>query len=350
MDNTSTNSPEATTAPSAPPVPRWRSPLWWAFVTIAALLLWQWMDSKSRVEELRQEFARRLAESDVQVHSATVAAKQSQELAVSLQARLAVLEADSAAAQSQQVALESMYQELSRTRDERLLAEVEQSISIAAQQLQLAGNIEVALIALNGADARLARVAQPQFLPLRKLIARDIANLTAQPVADISGMAVKIESIVAQVDSFPMAFEQRPKLEQAAAKANATADAAKPSSWWRALLDEFWADTRQLIRIERNERSDSGLLPPNQAYFLRENIKLRLVNARLALLARDGRSFREDTRQTAEWLERYFDTKSRPVQTALATLKGFSTLDIVQQAPSLAETLAAVRNFKLGKK
>lgn len=346
MDNTPNTPPVEN---KAQPAPRWRSPISWALVVLAALLLWQWLDSKSRVEELRQEFARRLGENDVQVRLATVSAKQSQELAASLQARLATLEADSAAAQSQQVALESMYQELSRTRDERLLAEVEQSISIAAQQLQLAGNIEVALIALNGADARLARAAQPQFLPLRKLIARDIATLTAQPVADISGMAVKIESIVAQVDGFPLAYEQRPKPEQAAKK-TVPESAAKKSSWWQALRDEFWSDTQQLIRIERNQRGDPGLLPPNQAYFLRENIKLRLINARLALLARDGRSFREDMRQCGDWLDKYFDTRARPVQAALATVKGLSTLDIVQQTTSLTETLAAVRNFKLGRK
>ena len=116
------------------------------------------------------------------------------------------------------------------------------------------------------------------------------------------------------------------------------------------VLDEYWGDIRHLIRIERNGQADPGLLPPTQIYFLRENIKLRLVNVRLALLARDGRSFREDSRQVAEWLSRYFDIQSHPVQLAITTMKGFSTLDIVQQAPSLNETLNAVRNFKPGNK
>ena len=329
-----------------------RSPLYLVAAALAVLLLWQWLDTRARMEGLRQDFARRLVESDVQVRDSKALAKENQALAASLQARLDSLEADFSASQSQQVALESMYQELSRTRDERLLAEVEQSITIAAQQLQLAGNIEVALIALNGADARLAKAAQPQFLPLRKLIARDIARLTTLPVADISGMALKIETIIAQVDSFPMAFEQRPSVAdvRAANKAQSKSEPRPQPAWWQALLGDLWAETRQLIRIERVDRADPGLLPPAQAYFLRENIKLRLLNARLALLARDGRSFREDTRQTAEWLDRYFDTQSRPVQSALATVKGFAELDIVQQAPSLNETLTAVRTFKLGRK
>ena len=355
------NAPDSdSSAPAAAPAPapsrlRRRSPLLLVTVVLAALLIWQWIDNRARVDDLRQNVAKRLAENDAMVRESKALAKQNQELTAALQARVTALETDFDAEQSQHVALESMYQELSRTKDERLLAEVEQSITIAAQQLQLAGNVEVALIALNGADARLAKAAQPQFLPLRKLIARDIANLTALPVADISGLALKIESIVAQVDGFPMAFEQRPSNESARVPASArkvndkTVKAAEPP-WWQALLKDLWGEVQQLIRVERVDHADPGLLPPTQAYFLRENIKLRLVNARLALLARDGRSFREDTRQVAEWLDRYFDTQSRPMQSAIATLKGLSALNVVQQAPSLNETLAAVRNFKLGRK
>lgn len=351
-DNTPTESPlvsqPATGADGKSP-PRQRPLLLALLLLFALLLVWQWLDNRSRGEELRQELARRLAVNDALVHESQTVARQSQEAVVTLQARVAALEGAATEAQSQQVALESMYQELSRTRDERVLAEVEQSITIAAQQLQLAGNVEAALIALNGADARLARAAQPQFLPLRRLIARDIANLTTLPVADISGMAVKLESIVAEVDQLPLAFEQRPGVGNVSPAVVAKTSAVTPG-WWRTLLEDFWSETRQLIRIERVDRADPALLSPSQAVFLRENIKLRLVDARLALLARDSRSFREDTRQAAEWLERYFDTRARPVQSALATVKALSGLDIVQQAPSLNETLTAVRNFKPGKK
>ena len=333
-----------------PPVqPRGQWLLLLVTAALAGLLAWQWYDGRSRSEVLRAELAQRLAESDALVRESHNLAKQSQEMAAGLQARDMLLENGFFEAQGQQLALESMYQELSRSRDERLLAEVEQTITIAAQQLQLAGNVEAALIALNGADSRLARAAQPQFVPLRKLIERDIASLTSLPVADISGMALKIESIVAQVDSFPMAFEHRPKPGSPVQSPAAGKETVQPLAWWRAFLADLWNEMQHLIRIERLDQSDPGLLAPSQAYFLRENIKLRLINARLALLARDGRSFREDTRQVADWLTRYFDTQSRPVQAAVATVKGFTALDIVQQAPSMNETLAAVRNFKIAR-
>lgn len=337
--------------PPSPPVTgnrsRWSLALLIMIVALAALMVWQWLDSRARVEDLRRDFAKRLAISDAMLRDTQALAKQNQQFADALQTRLSTIENTVNAQQSQQVAIESMYQELSRTRDERVLAEVEQSITIAAQQLQLAGNVEAALIALQGADARLASTAQPQFQPLRRLIARDIETLTAMPVADISGIALHIDNIVAQIDAFPLASERRPQPEAPhQGKANSSAE----PTWWRALAGDLWNEIRQLIRIERVDHADIGLLPPAQSYFLRENVKLRLVNVRLALLAHDARSFREDSRQAAQWLDRYFDTRAHPVQVAIDTLKEYAALDIEQQAPSLNETLTAVRNFKLGRK
>jgi uroporphyrin-3 C-methyltransferase len=103
---------------------------------------------------------------------------------------------------------------------------------------------------------------------------------------------------------------------------------------------------RGLIRVERliaARRPTS----PNQAFFLRENLKLRLVNARLALLQRDGRSFREDLRQARDWLERYFDRRAKPVQNAIATLNSLAATDLSIDAPGLNETLAALRSNRL---
>ncbi|MCK9285517.1 MAG: uroporphyrinogen-III C-methyltransferase [Rhodocyclaceae bacterium] len=306
-----------------------------------ALLVWQWLETRSRLDFLQEELARRLAAADASAQESRALAKQGQESLLSLQGKVGALEANLAQAQSQQLALEAMYQELSRSRDERLLAEIEQSLAIAAQQLQLAGNAEAALIALQSADARLARAAQPQLLPLRKLINRDMDRLKALPLADISGVAVKLEGLVASVDTLPLAFEQRPK----PAAGNARKEPA--GSRWEALWAEWWREVRQLVRVERVDRADPTLISPSQAFFLRENLKLRLVNARLALLSRDGRSFRDDLRQAGEWLDRYFDGRNRAVQSAQTTVKGLAALDIARDLPALDDTLNAVRNFKL---
>ena len=324
----------------------WRSPTLRVAAVAIVVVLAQWVDTRMQVSGLQQELARRLADGDSLAKEGRTLARQSQDSVASLQAKVGVLEAKLAETQSQAVALEAMYQELSSTRDERVLAEVEQAVVIAMQQLQFAGNVEAALSALQGADARLARSVQPQFLPVRRLITRDIERLKATPGANISGLSLKIESVVAAVDSLPLAYEQRPK-----------ADAAKPVSpgkpvstdYWRELGADLWREMRQLVRIERIDQGDPALLSPNQSFFLRENLKLRLLNARLALLQREGKTFREEIRQSREQLDRYFDARAKPVLAAQSTLAALATTDVAFDLPGLAETLTALRNLKFAR-
>jgi len=126
--------------------------------------------------------------------------------------------------------------------------------------------------------------------------------------------------------------------------------AAIEPAWWQRFLADAWAEFRQMVRIERIDHADPGLLAPQQSFFLRENLKLRLVNARLALLARDGKSFREDMRQAQAWLERYFDVRAKPVQGALEVVRTLGAANVAIEPPTLNETLVALRNFKTVKK
>jgi len=310
------------------------------------LVVAQWADSRIQIASLQQELARRLADGDSLAKEGRAVARQSQEALAALQAKVGVLEAKLAETQSQALALEAMYQELSSTRDERVLAEVEQAVVIAVQQLQFAGNVEAALIALQGADARLARSVQPQFMPARKLILRDIERLKATPGANVTGLSLKIESVVAAVDGLPLAYEQRPKV-----------DTAKPvfpskqvrADYWRELGADLWRELRQLVRLERIDQGDPALLSPTQSFFLRENLKLRLLNARLALLQRDGKTFREEIRQSREQLDRYFDGRAKGVQAVQSTLKTLATTDVSFDLPGLAETLTSLRNLKFAR-
>lgn len=305
-----------------------------------------------RIDALQNQLARQLADSDARLRESKTLARADHETLQSLQNKLGVLEGRLSETQSQSVALAAMYQDIVRGRDERLLAEIEQSIAIAAQQLQLAGNVEAALIALQTADARLAGSAQVRFVPLRRLIGRDIERLKSLPISDLTGLSLKIDSVVAVVDSLPLAFEQRP---QAVAKRMAsTASVASVNTGAGAelgVLEKFgrdlWHEFRQLIRIERIDYGDPALLAPSQTFFLRENLRLRLLSARLALLQHETASFRHDLRQVRELLERYFDVRAKPVQTALATVARLSDTNLTLDLPTLNETLTAVRNIKL---
>ena len=322
-----------------------RRPVAWVAITALALIAWQWIDSRSRMAGLQEEVARRLASGDAAAGEARALAKQNQEALAALQAKAGALEAKLAESQSQQAALDAMVQELTRSRDERLLAEIEQALNTAAQQLQLAGNIEAALIALQGADARLGAAGQAQFLPLRKVIAHDIERLKALPLADVPGIALRIEGVVRAVDTLPLAFEAKPRMEPA----RETFVPAAASGYWETLFGELWRELKSLIRVERLDRPNPVLLSPTHAFFLRENLKLRLVNARLALLQRDGKSFRQEIQQAQAWVEQYFDTRARPVQTALETLRQLAAADAGRELPTLRESLTTLRNFKVAR-
>jgi uroporphyrin-3 C-methyltransferase len=227
---------------------------------------------------------------------------------------------------------------MARNRDDRLISDVEQTLNIADQQLQFAGNVQSALAALQNAETRLSGANRPQLLVLRKAIARDMQRLKALPSADVSGMALRLENVVTSVDDMPLAFSAEPRTEAKAAKAKA--------GFWVELGRDLWGEMKQLVRVERLDRPDPGLLAPSHAFFLRENLKLRLVNARLSLLQRDGKSFRDDVRQARLWIERYFDVRSQPVAAALASLKQLGDMDISSEPPTLNESLAAMRTLK----
>ncbi|OGA24148.1 MAG: hypothetical protein A3I01_14665 [Betaproteobacteria bacterium RIFCSPLOWO2_02_FULL_65_24] len=299
-----------------------------------------WLSYESRTEfsALREEIARRLRDSDNDSRDARVAARQAQDAAREAQAKLAQLEAKLAESQSQQLALEALYQELSRGRDEWALAEIEQILTIASQQLQLAGNVQAALVALQTADARLARADRPQFIPLRKVLARDIERLKNAPNVDVVGLALRLDQVIASVDVLPLSTDRPAAVVEA--------EPQQGEGFWSKLGTGVWEEVKQLVRVRNIERPEPPLLTPTQEYFLRENLRLRLLNARLALLERNQPVFRADVKAASDWTARYFDAGAKQVATANANLKQLSSSGISIEIPNIGESLAAVRSFK----
>jgi uroporphyrin-III C-methyltransferase len=304
---------------------------------VAALF---WLDARSRIGATQEELARRLRDIEHDAREARSIARLSQDAVREAQVKVAALEARLAESQSQQLALEALYQDLSRNRDEWQLAEIEQVLAIASQQLQLAGNVRAALLALQLAEARLAKTDRPQFVPVRRALARDIERLKALPVLDIAAMSARIDSLVAGVDSLPLAFEER------AERPAPPKDPGKGGWSWARLGTDIWSELKQLVIVRQVGSSEPPLLAPPQAYFLRENLRLRLLNARLSLLARDEAGYREDLRAAQAWIRRYFDARGKQAADALAQLAQLSSASISFEMPTISESLDAVRGFK----
>jgi uroporphyrin-3 C-methyltransferase len=311
---------------------------------VAVLLLaWQWYDSRQQINALQHELAQRLAVADVANKESRGVVEQVREATREAQVKLGVLEAKLQESQNQQIALEALYQELSRSRDESLLADVEQTLLVASQQLQIAGNVKSALIAVQAADARLARLDRPQLAGLRKVLARDIERLKLAPYVDVIGIGARIDNMMGVIDGLPLATEVR--LSEATPAGKAAADAE--ANAWTRFTRELWRDLRDLVRIEKMDRLDMPLLAPGQAYFLRENLKLRLLSARLALLARDETSFRADLKAAREWLTRYYDAHDKAVANAVVTMRQLHDSQVSIEVPDVTASLDAVRNYRL---
>lgn len=307
------------------------------------LIAWQWHDSRGQDNVLQLDLARKFADIDTRGKESRIIAEQAREAAAEAQVKTGVLENKLAESQNQQIALEALYQELSRNRDEWAYAEIEQSLLIANQQLQLAGNVRLALIALQAADGRLQRMERPQLTGLRKAINRDIEHLKALPDVDAVGISVRIDNIIAAVDSMPLATEVRPPAERAETVAT---QAGEAGGVWMRFLREAWGEFRQMVRIQRMDKPDVPLLEPAQVFFLRENLKLRLLGARLALLSHDSASFKADLRAARDWFEKYYDIRDKSVVAAIATLKTLHDSEISIELPDISATLDALRNYR----
>lgn len=334
-------------------------PLTIIVILLALLLAAQAWSSRNSIYKLRQEMAKSLQRNELVTTETSAMARSVQDQLRDLQAKVGVLENRQVEAQSQQLALEQLYQDLSKSRDEWALSEVEQVLSTASQQLQLAGNVQGALIALANADRSLSRSDKPQFITIRRAIARDTEKLRALPSLDLAGVALRLDNVIAQVETLPLLADEKPVLPTrgdqpqrvVAGKGAKGAEqpmglAERARQTWRNWSDEMWTEVRQLIRVRSVEEPAALMVSPSQAYFLRENLKLRLLNARLALLSRNEAAFRSDLEAAQDALLKYFDTRARSTQTAQAQLRQVQANNLAIEMPTLSDSLNAVRNYK----
>ncbi len=308
------------------------------------LIGWVWYDSRSGFEQLRLDIARKISDADALNKASGTAADQAREASNEALVKLGVLESRVAESQNQQIALEALYQELSRSGDEAAMAEIEQSLLLASQQLQLAGNVKAALIALGNADARIQRLERPQLTPLRKALNRDLERLKALPYVDTVGISVRLDDVIAAIDTLPLAMEVRPP-----EPATGDAPRAPAANAWQRFSREAWNELKQLVRVQNMDRPEVPLLAPEQTFFLRENLKLRLLGARLALLARDQTSYKADLKAARAWVTKYYDAREKSVANALTTLRNLNESEISIEIPDISATLDALRNLRLAR-
>lgn len=304
---------------------------------------WQWWDSNTRTRKLQTELAQQLAAMNNVAQENRLRSKQALETTRDMALKLGEIQGRLADSQNQQLALEALYQDLARSRDDWTLADIEQIVLSASQQLRLAGNPKAALIALQGADSRLQRLNKPQFNMLRRAISKDILRLQALPQIDTVGIALRLDVLIADVDALPIASDPEIPVAQTTRKPS-----PQPASSASRFGQEVWRELKGLVQVRRLDASDSALLVPEQAYFLRQNLKLRLLTARIALLAHDEVSYKADLQAAHQWVQRYFNQSDARVASALSSLGKLANSPVSIQLPSLSDSIGALHSSRLG--
>ncbi len=297
------------------------------------------LEAQREIQEARSDLQKQVVELDATNRQARALAGQAQEVSHDLETRMVGLENRIADAQAQQTALEALYRDLSINQEDTALVEIEQAVAVANQQLLLAGDVHLAIRAMENASRRMERIDRPALLGLRRIIDEDLRRLRAVPVLDQSGMSLRIDTLASVSDTLPLAAFARPP------KPVAQANPAAQSFWSKVgarLLDELG----QAVRIQRTEGANLPPLAPEQAFFLRQTLKLRLLTARQALLAHDETTFRSDLRQALHWLETYYDRQDRNVQKSVDALHALVDSSISISVPDVSASLTAVRDAR----
>ena len=329
---------------------------------VSLSLVWS---TQQRVRALEQELVRRQQNTQDLSTEARVLARQAHDTAADTAAKLALLEARVAETALQRSQVEELIQSLSRSRDENVLADVEAALRVAQQQSAITGSAEPLVAVLRQADERLARYNQPRLERVRRAVARDLDRVRAVSVADVPSLSIKLDEAVRLVDDLPLIVNPERKAAASAAarstpatarrEAEAASAATLPAwlGWvdqaWQRSASEVWDEVRSLVRVTRVDQPEAMLIAPEQAYFLRENLKLRLLNARLALLSRQFDQAQNDLNQAQAALEKYFDRSSRRVSGALDLLRQVAGQTRQVNLPRPDETLAALAAASAGR-
>lgn len=333
-----------------------------------SVLLWQ------KLDRMQEELARRSLDSGGQALEARTLARQAQESTRELSVRQALIETRVSEVSLQRSQLEELMQTLSRSRDETLVVDVESALKLAQQQVQLAGTAEPLLAALRAANQRIARAAQPRLNPLQRAIVRDLERIQAANLTDVPLLLAKVDELTRLVDELPLANARivsasataavvaLPSSAAALLARNASVTAPRPSdgvadwpgmtaarAWLQRLLNTVWGEAVKLLRVSRIDQPDAALLAPEQGFFLRENLKLRLLNARVGLLSRQTDTARADLVSAAVWISAYFDTSARKTQAAIALLQQVQGQLKTSELPRLDETMAALATAAAGR-
>ncbi|MEN4918637.1 uroporphyrinogen-III C-methyltransferase [Achromobacter spanius] len=366
--------PDATAPASAPadpvkarPAKRGSGPLVTALIIVILLAvglgyaLWK---QRTQFVSAGREVATRIETLSADVVQARKDTREALALAQAQAGRVAELEDTVRETQSQYNALQLAWQNFNDSASDELLAnDVERLLTIANQQLRLAGNVSNAIVALETAQSRLARADRPRFSSLQQSINGDLDRLRAVSTVDIPAQSTRIERLVALIGRAPLLVPDAaaPGVApvgqvQPAAPApvvDPQADLPADAPWWQRWRAEVasWPgragsalahELGGLITIQRVDEPAALLLSPEQADQVRGTLRQRLLTAQLAMLMRQPSVWKSELDNVGTTLSKYFDGRSPDTVAAQTLARELAQTDIAVRMPEVADSLNAV--------
>lgn len=244
--------------------------------------------------------------------------------------------------QQTEQALNKVLEELSKTQQTDArdwhYAEAEYLLRLANQRLQLERDVNGADALLENADARIAEADNPALLPVRKAIQSELASLDSVPRVDRSGIYLALLAEQEQLARLPL----KQDVAEIAAKVE---NDAPPTGGWQQQLARFGNELKNLVTVRRHDEALEALITPEQESYLRQNVRLVLEQAQLALLKEEPKLYQAAIDKAITLVNGYYDTKTDGVQNAVAKLEDLKGKTIRPELPDISASLNTLREL-----
>lgn len=241
------------------------------------------------------------------------------------------------------IELKEMVEELERKVKQRqpsdwLLHEAEYLVRVAARTLLLEHDTTAAISLLKNADARLADLNDPTFLPARKLVHEDIKSLELLPVLQTDEVVLTLMAMNNQIAMLPLA------MVEVGTEANINQELSSDINDWQANLSKTWQKfLDDFIRVRQRTGMIEPLVSPKQQQNLKQNLKLKIQLALWAASERKGDIYQKSLADLKQWFTEFFDIEEEKNQRFLQTITDLQTQRVSYEYPSELSSLTAIR-------
>lgn len=225
------------------------------------------------------------------------------------------------------------------------LMEVQDLLLVASTRLQLYKDASGAQQALHLAGQGLRALNDPRLFKIREKVVNEVAALDALPKPDIEGMALSLGSLINEIPKLPLADKVVGDYGKTKAGTDSETKLRSPEAPWRHFLSSVRDALSGMLTIRRDGGSYRPLMPPQQTFFLYQNLQLKLQAARLALLQNKTTTYSEALAEAGQWLQTYFNTSNAAVAAAIQQLGQMQKIELAWETPDISGSLTALRAY-----